>query len=568
MPQVCVQEMGPEGMRTGFIRLLTGSTFVVSLSSPLMAQTPAASSASAGQQPPQPQHQHLQMNMPPAGWQFMQDGIVFGMFNRQGGPRGGQEFKVPNWWMGMGTRKLGSSQLTLTGMFSLDPATVGKRGYGEIFQVGEVVDGVPLIDRQHPHDLFMQLAAVWRIPITKRTGFTMAGGPAGEPALGPVAFMHRASSADNPMAPLSHHTFDSTHISYGVLTAALDRGPWVVEGSVFNGREPDEHRWGFDFGAPDSVSARLWFRPNDRWEFQASTGRLKDSEELEPGIVQRTTVSGSWFKKNGADFTAVAVGYGVNAAHETTRHAVFGEATRRAGSNSFFGRVEVRQSETALLVTDRNPAAGGVTIPPTCPSLVHCVDLDPLRRDAVGAFTLGGVRDVFTSNGFEGGLGAAVTFYAVPDALTATHGRHPVSFQLFFRLRPPASKTGRMWNMRMSQPMQGHASMSHDSMSHDPTMPAPHVEPHAAPKKPAPAASPQPMDHSKTPMPPAASPEATPKLPVIPAEESLDPRCATAIDRKTAPKATYQGKVYYFCSTADRDTFRKDPGAYLKKHPR
>lgn len=563
--------MGPEGMRTGFIRIFIGLTFVVSLSSPLMAQTSSASSAASGQQPqPEPQHQHMQMNTQPAGWTFVQDGVVFGMFNRQGGPRGGQEFKVPNWWMGMGTRKLGSSQLTLTGMFSLDPATVGKRGYREIFQVGEVVDGVPLIDRQHPHDLFMQLAAVWRTPINERTGFTIAGGPAGEAALGPVAFMHRASSAENPLAPLSHHTFDSTHISYGVVTAAIDHGPWVLEGSVFNGREPDEQRWDFDFAALDSVSTRLSFRPNDRWEFQASTGRLKDPEELEPGIVQRTTVSGSWFKKNDVDFTAVTVGYGVNAARETARHAVFGEVTGRVGSNSFFGRVEARQSETAVLVTDRIPTetTGGVTIPPTCPSPVHCVDLDPLRRDAVGAFTLGGVRDVFTSHGFEGGLGAAVTFYAVPDVLTATHGRHPVSFQVFFRLRPPAGKMGRMWNMRMSQPMQGHESMSHESMSHDSTMPIPHAEPHAAPKKQAPAASPQPMDHSKMPMPPAASPEAAPKLPVIPAEEILDPRCANTIDRKTAPKATFQGKVYYFCSTADRDTFRKDPGAYLKKHPR
>ena len=443
------KEMGPEGMRTGLVRLLMGSTFVVSVSSPLAAQTGAAP------------HEHMQMNMQPAGWTFMQDGIVFGMFNRQGGPRGGQELKVPNWWMGMGTRSFGSSRLTLTGMFSLDPATVGKRGYREVFQIGEAVDGVPLVDRQHPHELFMQLAAVWRMPISERAGLTIAGGPAGEPALGPVAFMHRASSTENPMAPLSHHTFDSTHISYGVVTAALDRGPWVLEGSVFNGREPDEHRWDFDFGALDSVATRLWLRPNDRWEFQASTGRLKDPEELEPGNVQRTTVSGSWFKKNDVDFTAMTVGYGVNAAHETTRHAVFGEVTRRMGSNSFFGRAEVRHSETALLVTGRSPTAGSVTIPPTCPSLVHCVDVDPLRRDAVGAFTLGGIRDVLKSHGFEGGLGAAVTLYAVPDALTVTHGKHPVSFQVFFRLRPAAGSMGRMWNMRMSQPMQGHEPMNH-----------------------------------------------------------------------------------------------------------
>ncbi len=444
-----------------------------------MAQTPAEFSvATEGPQQLEPQHQH--MNMESAGWQFMRDGVIFGMFNRQGGPRGGHEFRVPNWWMGMGTRTVGSSRLTLTAMFSLDPATVGKRGSREIFQVGEAVDGVPLIDRQHPHDLFMQLAAVWRLPINEHTGFTIAGGPAGEAALGPVAFMHRASAAENPLAPLSHHTFDSTHIAYGVVTAAIDHGPWVLEGSLFNGREPDEQRWDFDFGALDSLSTRVWFRPNGQWEFQASTGHLTDPEELEPGTVQRTTVSGSWFKKDDVDFTAVTVGYGVNAAHETMRHAVFGEVTRRVGSSSFFGRVEVRQSETAVLVTGRSPRAtttAGVTIPPTCPSLVHCVEIDPLRRDAVGAITLGGVRDVFTTRGFEGGLGAAVTLYAVPDVLTATHGTHPVSFQVFFRLRPPADKMGRMWNMRMSQPTQGHESMSRVSM------PANRIDRKTAPKR-------------------------------------------------------------------------------------
>ena len=143
----------------------------------------------------------------------------------------------------MASRGTSHGRLTLTGMFSLDPATVGKDGYREIFQVGEALGGRPLIDRQHPHDLFMQLAASWRIPLNGSTGLTLAGGPAGEPALGPVAFMHRASATDNPTAPLGHHTFDSTHVSFGVITAAVDHGPWVVEGSLFNGREPDENRW-------------------------------------------------------------------------------------------------------------------------------------------------------------------------------------------------------------------------------------------------------------------------------------------------------------------------------------
>src|SRR5205085_4103940 len=131
---------------------------------------------------------------------------------------------------------------TFSSMLSVDAGAVGKKGYREIFQAGETLDDQPIRDRQHPHDLFMQLATIWRLPLTSSTGLTIAGGPVGEPALGPVAFMHRASAGDNPTAPLSHHTFDSTHIAFGVVTAAVDRGSWVLEGSVFNGREPDANR--------------------------------------------------------------------------------------------------------------------------------------------------------------------------------------------------------------------------------------------------------------------------------------------------------------------------------------
>jgi hypothetical protein len=370
------------------------------------------------------------------GWTFMQDGIVFGVYNHQGGPRGGDQLIVPNWWMGMLSRKVGTSDLTFTTMFSLDAATVGKKGYREIFQVGEAVDGEPLVDRQHPHDLMMQLAVVWRVPVGDNTGFTLAGGPSAEPALGPVAFMHRASAAENPFAPLGHHTLDSTHIAFGVVTAAVDRGPWTIEASVFNGREPDEDRWDFDFGKMDSVSGRVWFKPTPEWEFQFSRGYLVEPEELSEGNIQRTTASASWMKRDGPDFVAITGGWGVNSAHDTLRHAVFGEATRKMGKTSVFGRAEVVHVETDLLIHQ---------------DVSHGHSETPLK-DAVGAFTIGGVRDLTAWRGFEGGLGAAVTFYAVPDALTPTHGSHPVSFQIFFRLRPPVSAMGRMWNMRMSQP--------------------------------------------------------------------------------------------------------------------
>ena len=383
----------------------------------------------------------MQMAMPMNnGWEFMQDGVVFAEFNHQSGPRGGDEFVAPNWWMGVASRKTAHGEFTFTGMFSLDPATVGKGGYRELFQAGEALNGRPLIDHQHPHDLFMQLAAVWRLPVTEATGFTIAGGPAGEPALGPVAFMHRASAAENPTAPLSHHTFDSTHIAYGVVTAAIDHGPWVLEGSVFNGREPDENRWDFDFGRLDSVSGRLWYRPTAEWEFQVSTGHLIAPEALEPGNIERSTASVSWTQRNGSDFSAVSAGYGRNDTDHGARNAMFLEGTRHAGLNSLYGRFEVVQAETALLQADMVPAG----------ALANATD-------PVFALTVGAVRDVLRVSGWEGGLGADVTLYGAPASLTPTYGNHPVGFHLFFRLRPPAGSMGRMLNMRMAQPMAGHS---------------------------------------------------------------------------------------------------------------
>ena len=369
----------------------------------------------------------------PSDWHVMQDAVVYGLFNHQGGPRGGDEFRVPNWWMGMFTRKVGTSDLTINTMLSLDPLTVGKKGYREIFQVGETFEDHPLIDYQHPHDVFMQLAAVWHIPIGTRTGFTLAGGPSGEPALGPVTFMHRASAMENPMSPLAHHTLDSTHIAFGVVTAALDRGPWTFEASVFNGREPDEDRWDFDFGALDSYSGRVWFRPNDAWEFQASSARLKEPEALEEGDIVRSTASASWLKRDADDFFAVTAAFGVNNGEEATRNAFLFEATRRQGGYSTYGRFERVEVETGTLLDDH--------------ALGHA------EKDTLVAATLGAVRELPRWRGVEPGIGAAVTVYGVPERLHSAYGRRPVSFQIFLRLRPRAGTMGRMWNMHMIKPM-------------------------------------------------------------------------------------------------------------------
>jgi hypothetical protein len=377
-------------------------------------------------------------------WRLMLDGVLFATFNRQAEPRGATEFRSQNWFTAMADRRVGAGLLTLSGMLSLEPATVGEGGYAEIFQVGEAYRGLQITDRQHPHDLMMQLAGWWRLPIGARSGITIAGGLVGEPALGPVAFMHRPSSAENPSAPLSHHVFDSTHIAMGVVTAGVDRGPLALEGSVFQGREPDEHRYDLDLGALDSWSARLWYRPGSEWAFQVSHGRLHEPEALEPGSQRRTNTSASWFRQRPDGFTAVTAALGRNARPFSTVHAFLLEATHEAGRNAVYGRFEALTVETEILLF---------------PQVVHVPHPGELV-DPVQAYTAGALRDIADVGGFKIGVGGDVTFYGVPTLLENTHGAHPVSFHVFVRLRPPA-RGGRMWNMTMATPPRQHRAGGH-----------------------------------------------------------------------------------------------------------
>jgi hypothetical protein len=386
-------------------------------------------------QEPQPEHVHPAM---PSSWTTMYDGVLFGTFSHQTGPRGADDFASTSWGMGMMTRQAGPGRLTLTGMLSLEPATMAPRGYRELFQVGETYHFLPIVDRQHPHDFFMQMSAAWRIPLTDRTNLTFAGAPVGEATLGPVAFMHRPSAADNPVAPLSHHTFDSTHIAMGVIAAAVDRGRWTFEGSVFQSGEPDDNRWDFiDAGPLDSWAARVSFNTTATWEIQGSHGYLKNPERLEFASMHRSTVSASWFRPARAGFTAATLAFGRNAKQfHGTFYAGLAEATHRRGRFSYYGRLEGVDVETALLLSR---------------GTFHSHERVP--KDLVTAGSVGAVVDVPFWFGIETGLGAEIMSYVVPDPLRPAYGTHPLAFRAFVRMRPPASSMGRMWNMRMTRPM-------------------------------------------------------------------------------------------------------------------
>jgi len=354
------------------------------------------------------EHDHAKMLREMAAeksWQWMQEGVVWAMYNDQRGDRGGREFVAPNWWMLMGMRKTPHGMFTIEAMTSLEPATVGGDGYRELFQAGETFHGNAIVDRQHPHDLFMRLQAAWSVPVTTSTTVTFTGAAVGSPALGPIAYMHRASAFDNPMAPLTHHLFDSTHVAFGVVTTAIEHGPWTLEGSVFNGREPDDQRWDFDFGALDSVSGRLWFKPTSRWMFQVSTGHLVSPEQLAPGNTERSTASASWTRTQGSNLESITAGYGRNDRLHDVRDAVFVEGAKHFGGKTIYARVENTQLDHAI------------------------ADV------RVTSFEIGGVRDILSGHGLEGGIGAGLTFYNTPSLLDHSYGPHPVSFQVFFRLR-------------------------------------------------------------------------------------------------------------------------------------
>ena len=367
----------------------------------------------------------------------MQDGVIFGTYSYQSGLRGSREFRSQNWWMGMATKKFSSgTTLTVNGMLTLEPLTVGPRGYAWLFQVGETFDDLPIVDRQHPHDLFMGLSAALRIPLNESVGLTIGGGPVGEPALGPVAFMHRQSAAENPMAPLSHHTMDSTHVAMPVITAALDIGPVMFEASAFRGREPDENRWDLDLGPLDSWAARIWYRPSSSWELQVSHGFLKEPEALELQNERRTRASVAWQRQKGNDFTAMTIAAGRNVRTYSTSDAILGELTHRFSGNTVYTRVEHVDLESEHLMF---------------PTFIHVPHPRELI-DPVTTITMGGVRELAEIRGFTLGIGGDVTLYKVPENLEWTHSANPRTFHLFLRIRVPANM-GRMWGHTMVKPM-------------------------------------------------------------------------------------------------------------------
>jgi hypothetical protein len=353
-------------------------------------------------------------------WLWMFHGDLVGGYTQATGPRGAAvspSWVGDNWQMAMGSRYWGPGILDLRLMTSLEAFTTAPGGTPQLFQTGETYQNRPLIDRQHPHDLIGELAARYTWNVADATALFAYGALAGEPALGPTAFMHRPSAADNHWAPLAHHLQDSTHIGYGVVTAGVRQGPVQLEGSVFNGREPDENRIGFDFGPLDSWSGRLSWFPGPNWALQTSYGQLKDPERQEPGDVHRTTASATHVLEYPWGWWSTTLVWGQNRDFHSevlTLQSYGLESQVDAGANHGYGRFEL---------VDKN----GLGFTGEDPHAIH----------RVGALTLGAIRDLDTSDKFDLGLGADATVYSLDAATMAAYGDNPISFRVYLRLRPP-----------------------------------------------------------------------------------------------------------------------------------
>ncbi|RTL41061.1 MAG: hypothetical protein EKK53_14320 [Burkholderiales bacterium] len=353
-------------------------------------------------------------------WMLMAHGFVNAIYDRQSGPRGDKKGFAESMGMVMAQRKAGPGTLGLRAMVSLDPAATGRSGYPLLFQTGETADGVnPLIDRQHPHDFFMELSGSYSLRFGSDGAVFAYVGLPGEPALGPAAFMHRFSGMRNPEAPLTHHWLDSTHITFGVATLGVSKGPWKLEASSFNGREPDQKRWNIETRGFDSWSARATFNPTPQWSMQVSYGDLKSPEQLEPDMrIKRTTASVSYH-------AATAVG-----PWQTT--LAWGQNQKQSPSGS--ERLPGWLAETTLVAHERHTFFGRLEQVRN-DELFH--DGEALAGQAfrVRKVSAGYIYDFFKTGKVSWGVGGLVGIYSAPGALEPFYGKRPTSAMVFLQGR-------------------------------------------------------------------------------------------------------------------------------------
>jgi hypothetical protein len=356
-------------------------------------------------------------------WTFMLHGEAFLNEIQQTGPRGADKLFSTNWLMPMAQRRFGHHMLTWRTMFSLEPATISERRYPELFQQGETAYGLPIVDGQHPHDFFMELAALYDYKVGEKMLLSFYGAPVGDPALGPIAYPHRPSASEDPVAPLGHHLQDSTHISDDVVTVGVAYRSVRLEASGFHGREPDESRWSIQAGRIDSWSTRVTVNPAHDWSLQYSIGQLHSPEALQPTEdVRRMTASAMYNVPihNGNWASMILWGRNQSLSDGNVGTGYLLESTVRFLTRNYaWTRIENVDRTNELLL-------GEVALPSGF-----------IERyfTRVQAYTGGYDREVGRTKHLSVAIGGQFTLYGVPQVLEPTYGLHPVAVVGIFRVR-------------------------------------------------------------------------------------------------------------------------------------
>ena len=357
--------------------------------------------------------EHRGIHLTAGDWTLMLHARLIGIHDTQSGPRGDDQAFLSGMVMAAARREFESGD-TLNFRIMLSPEPfLGRRGYPLLLQTGETGDGVsPLVDRQHPHDLLMELSTSYSHRLSDDSSVFVYLGYPGEPALGPAAYMHRVSSQDIPSAPITHHWLDSTHIAFGVVTAGFVAGDWKLEASQFTGREPDQFRFNFDSARFDSTSFRLSWNPDPHWSLQASWGYLKGVEQLTPDVNEnRYTASATYYTPlddEGASLAATLA---------------FGHKQLSSGSdeNGFLAEAEYKPADAWTIIA-RAESEENPEVFPTA----------GLRT--VGELTFGAIHDWRVAEHATVGIGGLFTFDFVPSAVLPSYGDTPHGAMVFLRL--------------------------------------------------------------------------------------------------------------------------------------
>lgn len=362
-------------------------------------------------------------------WMYMLHGNIAPRFTSQDltnkGSRGGNDFDAPNWFMAMAQRQMGQKGLFhFNVMLSADYFTEGGNGYPLLFQTGESWKNVPLVDRQHPHDLFSELAASYSYSFNTKTDLSFYVGYPGEPALGSTAFMHRPSALSNPDAPIGHHWNDGTHITFGVATLGFRLDKFKLEGSSFTGREPDENRLNFDQPKFDSWSGRLSYNPTKNWALEVSHGFIKSPEMLTPQENVNRTIVSAIYSKPFADeqFLNVTALWGLNKyKNQDGQNTALLEADYRLRKLDLYTRYEWVQKSREELNLDENLYGENTLFP-------------------VNALTFGLNYDLFSIGKIRVAAGGQLSWYHANSQLDNLYGKNPYAGEVFLRIYPSLMK--------------------------------------------------------------------------------------------------------------------------------